>query len=91
LLGRPADDEETLIRTLTLNGPVVAFHIHGRKSLRVLGWDAVDATRLATLMRIIKEQTVTLMRSMIALRDKQASDTPKVASVKAINSKRVQR
>jgi TetR/AcrR family transcriptional regulator, regulator of cefoperazone and chloramphenicol sensitivity len=91
LLGRPADDEETLIRTLTLNGPVVAFHIHGRKSLRVLGWDAVDATRLASLMRIIKEQTVTLMRSMTALRDRQPSVAAKAAGVKAINSKRVQR
>ena len=91
LLGRPEDDEETLIRTLTLNGPIAAFHMHGRKSLRVLGWDAVNAARLATLMGIIKEQTVTLMRSMTALRDRQPSATPKAAGVKAVNGKRIQR
>jgi len=91
LLGRPADDEETLIRTLTLNGPIVAFHIHGRKSLRVLGWKAVDAERLATLMGIIKEQTVTLMRSMAAIRDSQSSDRPKTVAVKTVNGKSVQR
>jgi hypothetical protein len=71
LLGRPADDEETLIRTLTLNGPIAAFHLHGRKSLRVLGWDGFNAARLAKLMGIVKEQTVTLLQSMAEMRRKR--------------------
>ena len=68
LLGRPADDEETLIRTLTLNGPLMVFHTHGRKTLGVLGWDAINAERLVKLMRIVKEHTVTLLQSMIETR-----------------------
>jgi AcrR family transcriptional regulator len=80
LLGRPADEEETLIRTMLLNGPIAAFHMHGRKSLQVLGWDAVKGDRLVTLLRLIKEQTVTIMHGMTANR-----------RVKAVNGKRVQR
>jgi TetR/AcrR family transcriptional regulator, regulator of cefoperazone and chloramphenicol sensitivity len=68
LLGRPADDEETLIRTLTLNGPLLVFHTHCRKSLGVLKWDAINAERLAKLMSIVKQHTMTLLRSMTEMR-----------------------
>jgi len=68
LLGRPADDEETLIRTLTLNGPLLVFHTHCRKALGVLGWDAIDAERLAKLMSIVKQHTVTLLQSMTEMK-----------------------
>jgi TetR/AcrR family transcriptional regulator, regulator of cefoperazone and chloramphenicol sensitivity len=75
LLGRPADDEETLIRTLSLNGSIAAFHMHGRKSLRVLGWDSFSAARLAKLMGIVKEQTITLLQSMIEMKRKKTGST----------------
>jgi hypothetical protein len=73
LLGRPADDEECLIRTLTLNGPLLVFHTHARKTLGVLGWDAIDAERLAKLMRIVKQHTVTLLQSMVEVRSENLS------------------
>lgn len=68
LLGRPADDEETLIRTLTLNGPLLVFHTHCRKSLGVLKWDAINTERLAKLMGIVRQHTVTLLRAMTEMR-----------------------
>lgn len=72
LLGRPADDEETMIRAMTLNGPLLVFHIHCRKSLGMLGWDSITEERLATLMAIVREHTVTVLRSMIAIKTKKA-------------------
>ncbi|HEY1999257.1 CerR family C-terminal domain-containing protein [Paraburkholderia sp.] len=72
LLGRPADDEETLIRAMTLNGPLLVFHIHCRKSLGVLGWDAIDAERLARLTAIVREHTVTVLRSLVAIKEGRA-------------------
>jgi hypothetical protein len=68
LLGRPAGDEETLIRTLALNGQLLVFQVARRSALATLNWDAIDADRLALLKRVIREQTGALLRSMIAAR-----------------------
>jgi AcrR family transcriptional regulator len=83
LLGRPADDEETLIRTLTLNGPLLVFHTHGRKTLGVLGWDAIDAERLAKLMSIVKQHTVTLLQSMAEMKSGKVARESETRPVKA--------
>ncbi|SDH95675.1 CerR family C-terminal domain-containing protein [Paraburkholderia phenazinium] len=88
LLGRPADDEETLIRTLSLNGPIAAFHIHCRKSLRVLGWDGFNAARLAKLMGIVKEQTVTLLQHMTQLKKANAASASKTPRAKTGSGRR---
>jgi AcrR family transcriptional regulator len=69
LLGRPADDEETLIRTMTLSGQLMVFQ-HARRSVMTkLNWDEVDAGRLALLQKVIREHTELLLRSMMASRD----------------------
>jgi len=69
LLGRPADDEETLIRTMTLSGQLMVFQ-HARRSVMTkLNWDQVDADRLALLQKVLQEHTQSLLRSMIASRD----------------------
>jgi len=69
LLGRPADDEETLIRTMTLSGQLMVFQ-HARRSVMTkLNWDEVDAGRLALLQKVIREHTESLLRSMMASRD----------------------
>jgi AcrR family transcriptional regulator len=68
LLGRPAGDDETLIRTMALNGQLMAFQVARRSALTALNWDAIDANRLALLKRVIREQTDALLRSMIATR-----------------------
>jgi AcrR family transcriptional regulator len=69
LLGRPPDDEETLLRTITLTGQLTVFQSSHRSVLARLNWDAVDADRLALLKRVICEQTAALLRSMVASRD----------------------
>jgi hypothetical protein len=68
LLGRPAGDDETLIRTLALNGQLLVFQVARRSALASLNWDAIDADRLALLKRVIREQTGALLRSMTAAR-----------------------
>jgi len=90
LLGRPADDEETLIRTLTLNGPLLVFHTHCRKSLGVLVWDAIDTERLAKLMRIVKQHTVILLQSMTEMRGAPLPRESKPQAVKAVRTRRRQ-
>lgn len=68
LIGRPADDEETLIRTMTLSGHAAVFMSAPRSLLARLKWDAVDAGRLALLKRVISEQTAALLRTLVATR-----------------------
>jgi TetR/AcrR family transcriptional regulator, regulator of cefoperazone and chloramphenicol sensitivity len=69
LLGRAADDEETLIRTTTLSGQLHVFQVARRSVLARLKWDVVDGTRLDLLKQIIREHTVVLLRAMIKARD----------------------
>jgi AcrR family transcriptional regulator len=69
LLGLPADDDETLIRTMALNGQLTVFQVIRRTALTSLNWDSVDAVRLGLLQRIIREQTIVVLRSLIATRD----------------------
>jgi AcrR family transcriptional regulator len=68
LLGRPAGDDETLIRTMALNGQLMVFQVARRSALTALNWDAIDGDRLALLKRVIREQTSALLRSMTAAR-----------------------
>jgi AcrR family transcriptional regulator len=69
LLGRPADDDETLIRTMALNGQLMSFHVMRLSALATLGWDRVDAPRLMLLKRVLREQTSAMLRSLSASRD----------------------
>ncbi|MEJ1966843.1 MAG: CerR family C-terminal domain-containing protein [Gammaproteobacteria bacterium] len=69
LLGRPAGDDETLIRAMALSGQLSVFQFFRRSALTVLSWDSVNAERLALLKRIIREQTAALFHSMIVTRD----------------------
>jgi AcrR family transcriptional regulator len=68
LLGRPADDAETLIRTMALSGQLMFFSVMRRTALTKLNWDAYDADRRAQVKNIIGEQTRAVLRSMIAER-----------------------
>jgi TetR/AcrR family transcriptional regulator, regulator of cefoperazone and chloramphenicol sensitivity len=61
LLGRPAADEETLLRTATLGGQLMAFQFARRSVLTKLNWDRVDARRLDLLKKVIREHTSALL------------------------------
>jgi AcrR family transcriptional regulator len=69
LIGLPATADETLIRTMALNGQLTVFQVIRRSALAALNWESVDATRLALLQRIIREHTTILLRSMMATRE----------------------
>ncbi len=69
LLGRPAGDDETLIRTMALNGQLMVFQVMRRSALKTLGWDAVNPGRLVKLKRIVGEQTAALLRSIVSTRE----------------------
>jgi AcrR family transcriptional regulator len=74
LSGHPADDEETLIRTMTLTGQVTVFQFAPRSFLARLNWDGVDASRLALLKTVVREQTTALLRWMVASRHAEGGD-----------------
>ncbi len=65
LLGRPADDEETLIRTMTVSGQLHVFQVARKSVLARLKWDRVDAGRLEALKRILREHSTVLLNSMV--------------------------
>jgi AcrR family transcriptional regulator len=69
LLGRPADDEETMVRTASLSGQLHVFQMARRSVLAKLNWDRVDARRLELLKRVSREHTGVLLRAMTLARD----------------------
>jgi AcrR family transcriptional regulator len=69
LLGRPADDEETLIRTMALSGQLHVFQTARRSVLARLNWDRIDGGRLDLLKGIIREHTGALLHTMAKARD----------------------
>ena len=78
VLGRPADDEETLIRTMTLSGQLMVFQFARRTLLTKLKWDQVDSRRLELMKKVIREHTGSLLRLMKAARvtdDRSRHDT----------------
>jgi len=68
VLGRAADDEETLVRTMTLSGQLMVFQVARRSVLTKLNWDGIDGRRLELLKRVVLEQSAALLRSMAAAR-----------------------
>jgi AcrR family transcriptional regulator len=77
LLGRPADDEETVIRTTSLSGQLHVFHMSRRSVLAKLNWDSFDASRVDLLKGIIREHTGVLLRAMVKARDAGCSSRGK--------------
>jgi AcrR family transcriptional regulator len=80
LLGRSADDEETLIRTMTVSGQLHVFQVARKSVLARLNWDRVDAGRLEMLKRILREHSTVLLYAMVKsrgagsrLRDKRSA------------------
>ncbi|WP_211085971.1 CerR family C-terminal domain-containing protein [Shewanella oncorhynchi] len=68
LLGRPADDEETRIRSIVLNGQLALFQMMRRTAMASLDWEDIDAKRLDLIKRVITEHSRILLRSMVAER-----------------------
>ncbi|GAB2895914.1 hypothetical protein GCM10027093_34450 [Paraburkholderia jirisanensis] len=67
--GRPADDEITAIRTFSLHGQLVIFHVAHRSTLSMLGWKSIDAEKAELLKSTVREQTRTLLEHWSRERD----------------------
>ncbi len=76
LLGRAANDDETLIRTTTLHGQMTVFQVARRSVLTKLNWDSINAERLGLIKRVIREQTTALLRWMLASRSLSGGAEP---------------
>jgi TetR/AcrR family transcriptional regulator, regulator of cefoperazone and chloramphenicol sensitivity len=62
LIGRPAEDEETLLRTLTILGQITIFCNKG--ALRTLGCKDISAKQLAAIRAIVHQQTEAMIDSV---------------------------
>ncbi|MFM0500801.1 CerR family C-terminal domain-containing protein [Paraburkholderia caffeinilytica] len=69
--GRPADDPTTLIRTFSLHGQLMIFHIAHRATLSMLGWKSIDAEKAQQLKSTIRRQTRTLLEQWNRERDEE--------------------
>jgi AcrR family transcriptional regulator len=69
LLGRPADDEETLVRSMIVMGQLHVFQMARRSLLTKLNWDKIDERRLELLKQVIGEHSRMLLRAMVKARD----------------------
>ncbi|HYS62720.1 MAG TPA: CerR family C-terminal domain-containing protein [Paraburkholderia sp.] len=69
--GRAADDPVTLIRTFSLHGQLVIFHVAHRSTLSLLGWKSIDAEKAEQLKSTIREQTRTLLEQWSRERDER--------------------
>jgi AcrR family transcriptional regulator len=67
LMGRDAEDEEALIRALTITGQLVAIHLTRRSMMSALGWESIDARRLDWIVSIVDKQTDELLRDIATL------------------------
>ena len=64
LMGPQVSQEECILRSMTLTGQLLAFHLTRNSSLKALDWDVLTPQRYAMLMKIVLEQTVTLLRAL---------------------------
>jgi AcrR family transcriptional regulator len=62
LMSQPADEEATLLRTLTILGQVVIFC--NRKGPRVLAWEQIDEARVKSIQTLVREHTQAIFRTI---------------------------
>jgi AcrR family transcriptional regulator len=65
LIGRPADDDETRLRTIYLLSPLAALHINRAKSLAHLVWTDFNGDRRDKVKSVLRAHT----RAALALHD----------------------
>ncbi|MGF6773671.1 AcrR family transcriptional regulator [Paraburkholderia sp. GAS199] len=75
ICGLPATDAIILIRTFSLHGQVVIFHVAHRKTLSLLGWTSIDTEKAELLKSVIREQTRTLLEHWSRERDAALAQT----------------
>lgn len=71
LIGLPSDAPETIVRVFAITGQLLTFHLTRRAAMAELGWEQLNTDRFDTLIRIINEQTVSLLTGMTEARTKR--------------------
>lgn len=61
LLGRPPEDEEVVLRTVTILGQIVIFCNKGGR--RALGWTDFNEDRVRAIQTLVREQTGAILRA----------------------------
>ena len=62
LVGRPAEDEQVVLRTLMILGQAKIFG--SRSVIRALGWDTVGEGRIAAVKALVHQHTRAICRSL---------------------------
>lgn len=61
--GRSTDDPQLRLRVMTLYGQLTVFHVAQRTSLQLLGWECIDAARLALIKSTLRAQSRILIEA----------------------------
>ncbi|WGS53330.1 CerR family C-terminal domain-containing protein [Paraburkholderia sp. D15] len=80
ITGRPADDPVTVIRTFSLHGQMIVFHVAHRSTLSALGWKNIDHAKAELLKSTIRDQTRTLLEHWGRERDEAAQASRKTTA-----------
>jgi AcrR family transcriptional regulator len=72
ITGCPADDPVTLIRTFSLHGQLVIFHVAHRSTLSMLGWKSINSEKAELLKSTIRDQTRTLLEQWSLERERDS-------------------
>jgi len=95
LVGRPAEDEQVVLRTLMILGQAKIFC--SRSVVRGLGWDTVGEGRVHTVKALVHQHTRAICRSLMSVAPENAvsesaafkSKATKFAKPKGATTKRV--
>jgi TetR/AcrR family transcriptional regulator, regulator of cefoperazone and chloramphenicol sensitivity len=79
ITGRAADDPVTLIRTFSLHGQMVIFHVAHRSTLSMLGWKNIDAQKAEQIKSVVRAQTRTLLEQWSLEREAAGKEAGKAA------------
>lgn len=74
LIGRDADDEATIIRTLAFNSQGMVFRVMRRPVLRALGWDSIDRERMEIVRTILLSQNRLTLEALVRERLAEKAD-----------------
>lgn len=75
LIGRPADDEDTRIRTIAIDSQIAAFKVMRRHVLKALQWDSYGESETQRVQDVLQDQTRILLLGLVAQRDSRSKQS----------------
>jgi TetR/AcrR family transcriptional regulator, regulator of cefoperazone and chloramphenicol sensitivity len=83
LVGRPAEDEQVVLRTLMILGQAKIFC--SRSVVRALDWDTVGESRIETVKALVHQHTRAICRSLTSAAPE--STMPRIATANSVTRK----